>query len=175
MATRQEETYPITRVTLTIPKPYDSVLARLQSSIKAFDGEGLSILHHASSLASFEAAVESMLGPHQFMQFGAIDHGRWTGLYGVRPGRRSVRLVFGNPEIAITMIRHDYQSGLWVPVEALLVEREDGCGTDVVYVKPSTYIVRDAATVPLREAAEALDAKLEKLWAFVSEDEYLKD
>ncbi|KAK3335622.1 hypothetical protein B0T19DRAFT_470844 [Cercophora scortea] len=171
MATRQEETYPITRVTLTIPKPYDTVLSRLQSSIKTFPAEGLSILNHASTLSSFEAAVDSMLGPHEFMQFGAIDHGRWTGLYGVHAGRRSVRLIFGNPEIAITMIRHDYQSGLWVPVEALLVEREDGRGTDVVYVKPSTYIMRDKGNVLLREAAEALDGKLERLWDFVSEEE----
>ncbi|RFU81978.1 hypothetical protein TARUN_208 [Trichoderma arundinaceum] len=171
MAIRHEDTYSIARVTLTIPRPFDTVLARLQSSIKQFSDEGLSILQQAHDVDAFQGAVESMVGPHGFMQFGAIDHGRWTGLFGVHKGLKSIRIIFGNPLIAITMLRHDYQSGLWVPVEALLIEREDGKGTDVVYVRPSTYIVRDKENEKLKEAAEALDNKLEKLWEFVIEGE----
>jgi uncharacterized protein (DUF302 family) len=167
-ATRHEDHYSMTRVTLTVPQPYDVVLARLQSSINSFSGQGLEILKSVGSLEAFEAVVDTRLGPHQFMQFGLIDHGQWTGLYGAPPlGRKCVRIIFGNPKIAITMIRHDSQAGLWVPVEALLIEREDGQSTEIVYVKPSTYIVRDPRNVALKDAAEALDEKLEKLWEFV--------
>lgn len=45
--------------------------------------------------------------------------------------RKVVRIIFGNPQIAITMIRHDVGAALFVPVEVLIVEREDG-RTDVV-------------------------------------------
>jgi hypothetical protein len=68
-------------------------------------------------------------------------------------------------------LRHDVAAGLFVPVEALLVERLDGRGTDVVQIKPSTLIAgREEASGELREAARVLDGKLEELWAFVAGD-----
>lgn len=65
------------------------------------------------------------------MQFQQFTHGDWISLYGVNSGRKVVRIIFGNPQIAITMIRHDVSAALFVPVEVLIVEREDG-KTDVV-------------------------------------------
>jgi uncharacterized protein (DUF302 family) len=92
-------------------------------------------------------------------------------LYGVHEGKRSTRIVFGNPQIAITMLRHDVAAGLFVPVEALIVEREDGRGTDVVQIKPSTLVAgREGSSQELRDAARALDEKLEGLWTWVASD-----
>lgn len=65
------------------------------------------------------------------MQFQQFNHGDWMSLYGVNRGRKVVRIIFGNPQIAITMIRHDVGAALFVPVEVLIIEREDG-KTDVV-------------------------------------------
>ena len=67
---------------------------------------------------------------------------------------------------------HDVAAGVFVlSVEALLVERLDGKGTDVVQIKPSTLIAgADGSSEDLREAARVLDEKLEKLWAFVASD-----
>jgi Domain of unknown function DUF302 len=45
-----------------------------------------------------------------------------------------VRWIFGNPLIAITMIRHDLTAGLFAPVEILVTEAEDGLGTTITYV-----------------------------------------
>jgi hypothetical protein len=70
MATTHEESHTITRITRFIPKPFNDVLAKLQSSIKKpTQDPGLSILDHMDSKESFEAATNSGLGPHGFMQF----------------------------------------------------------------------------------------------------------
>jgi uncharacterized protein (DUF302 family) len=132
MATRTETTYHVTRVTRTIDKSFDQVLERLHSSIKQSSNAGLSILEHLQSKEAFEEATNAALGRHEFMQFQQFDHGSWMALYGVNGGRKMTRIIFGNPQIAVTMLRHDVSAGLFVPVEVLIFEREDGKGTDVV-------------------------------------------
>jgi uncharacterized protein (DUF302 family) len=171
MATTHEESHTITRITRFIPKPFPEVLSKLQSSIlQPTPNPGMSILNNLSSKESFEAATNAALGPHGFMQFAEWKHGSWMHLYGVHKGKQSTRIVFGNPQIAITMLRHDVMAGLFVPVEALIVEREDGRGTDVVQIKPSSLVAgREGASEELRDAARALDEKLERLWAWVAE------
>lgn len=66
-------------------------------------------------------------------------------LYGVNGGRRVTRIIFGNPQIAITMLRHDVAAGLFVPVEVLIIEREGGEGTDVVQCKLLEPVVKIVA------------------------------
>src|ERR1700761_5500104 len=137
MATRHEDNYTITRVTRYIHKPFSEVLARLESSIKQSDHGRANILEAVDSKQQFEDATNQQLGPHGFMQFFQLNHGSWMGLYGVQQGKQAIRVIFGNPQIAITMLKHDVNAGLFVPVEALLVESEDGKSTVVVQVKPS--------------------------------------
>jgi hypothetical protein len=70
MATTHEESHTITRVVRFIPKPFNAVLSKLQSSIKQpTPNPGLSILENLDSKDSFEAATNAGLGPHGFMQF----------------------------------------------------------------------------------------------------------
>jgi len=66
------------------------------------------------------------------------------------------RIILGNPLIAVTMLKHDISAGLYVPVELLAQEKEDG-GTDLVYTTPSHLIANenaDCKITELREAAE---------------------
>jgi hypothetical protein len=60
------------------------------------------------------------------------------------------------------MIRHDSTAGLFVPVELLMTEDEDGKGTCVFYVRPSSLIMVED-NPPLLTAARALDKKVEAL------------
>lgn len=145
MATRTETQYQVTRITRTIPKPFSQVIERLHSSIKQPQGTGLGILNHMDSKESFEKATNAALGPHGFMQFQQFNHGEWMGLYGVNGGKQVTRIIFGNPQIAITMLKHDVSAGLFVPVEVLIIEREDGKGTDVVQGEVSTSTSRNIA------------------------------
>lgn len=173
MATKREDTYSITRITRHIPKPYAEVMSKLESSIKQSNSP-MSILGSEAlkSKETYEEATNAQLGPHGFMQFLQIKHGSWMGLYGVHVGKQATRVIFGNPQIAITMLVHEVEAGLFVPVEALVLERGDGDGTDVIMIKPSTLIAGGAdgdKGKQLRQAAEKLDEKVDKLWEWVAE------
>src|SRR5277367_4246755 len=112
------------------------------------------------SVEAFEKKVQQYVGDGGFMLFQEMDHGRWIEKYGIK--RRLIRWIFGNPLIAITMIRHDYTAGLFVPIELLLAESDDGASCNVTYVVPSSLIVVDA-NPQLLAAAQVLDAKTEAL------------
>ncbi len=75
--------------------------------------------------------------------------------------RKVLRLVIGNPLIAITMMRHDVTAGLFAPVELLLTEEENGTSA-LTYVVPSSLMVVEP-NPPLLAAAQELDAKLAAL------------
>ena len=96
------------------------------------------------------------VGASGFMLFGEIDHGAWIAKYGIR--RRALRWIFGNPLIAITMLRHNLQAGLFVPIELLLLETEDQRRCSATYVRSSSLIAINQEP-ELLAAAQALDAK----------------
>jgi hypothetical protein len=75
--------------------------------------------------------------PRGFMSVALIDDGAWikASVY-----RKVLRVILGNPLIAIKMLPHDVTPGLFAPVEMLLVdEGEDRSG--LAYVKPSSLMV----------------------------------
>ncbi len=111
---------------------------------------------------SYQHAVEKYVGPSGFMLFAVLDHGVWISKAGIE--RTVLRVILGNPLIAITMIRHDVTAGLFAPVELLILD--EGTGSSLTYVKPSSLMVVEP-NPPLLEAAEALDAKLAALAAKV--------
>lgn len=130
----------------------------------------------------FQEGVKDALGPSDFIFFAEFDHGNWMQFFSPflsnasRPDenqkpaepRQCKRIILGNPLIAITMLKHDLNAGLAVPVELLLVEddKEEGeknRGTRIVYQLPSALIARLNTNPELREAAEKLDEKLEVL------------
>ena len=113
---------------------------------------------------SYERAVQRYVGPSGFMLFTSFDHGAWIGKAGI--DRQVLRVVIGNPLIAITMIHHDVTAGLFAPVE-LLLTGEDGGGSAVTYVRPSSLMVVED-NPPLYDAAVALDAKLAALIATIT-------
>jgi hypothetical protein len=71
-----------------------------------------------------------------------------------------MRVILGNRLIAVTMLRHDVSAGLCAPVELLVMD--EGAGSSVTYVKPSTLMVVES-NPELLSAAEELDAKLAAL------------
>lgn len=115
---------------------------------------------------SYEREVQALVGPSGFMLFTSWNHGAWITKVGI--DRKVLRVVIGNPLIAITMIRHDVTAGLFAPVELLLTEEENG-GSTLTYVMPSSLVAVEP-NQPLRAAAEVLDAKLAALAAKVTAD-----
>ena len=100
------------------------------------------------------------------MLFATLDHGAWIKKAGIE--RKALRIVIGNPLIAITMLRHDVTAGLFAPVELLITEEENGQSA-LTYVVPSSLMVVEP-NEPLRTAALELDAKLASLARKVTAD-----
>jgi uncharacterized protein (DUF302 family) len=113
---------------------------------------------------SYQREVQSHVGPSGFMLFGLFDHGVWIAKAGIE--RKALRVILGNPLIAITMLRHDVTAGLFAPVELLILDEPNG-GSSLTYVKPSSLMVVEPNDELLSAAAE-LDAKLAALAAKVS-------
>ena len=116
------------------------------------------------SWESYEREVQSHVGPSGFMLFALLDHGAWIKKAGI--DRKVLRVVIGNPLIAITMLRHDVTAGLFAPVELLIAEEADD-RSSLTYVVPSSLMVVEK-NEPLRAAAVQLDAKLAALAAKVT-------
>jgi uncharacterized protein (DUF302 family) len=146
------------RVRYDSAKGYDELLAALLADI---GDKPVQINDFATATAdwqSYQDKVEPHAGPSGFMLFNLIDHGAWISKAGF--DRKVMRVVLGNPLIAITMLRHDVTAGLFAPVELLLVD--EGDGSSLTYVKPSSLMVIEN-NPELLAAAEELDAKLAAL------------
>jgi uncharacterized protein (DUF302 family) len=109
---------------------------------------------------SYEREVQSHVGPSGFMLFAVFNHGGWIRKAGI--DRQVLRVVIGNPLIAITMLRHDVTAGLFAPVELLLTAEDDG--STLTYVQPSSLMVVEDNPA-LLAAATVLDTKLARLAA----------
>jgi uncharacterized protein (DUF302 family) len=111
---------------------------------------------------SYQRHVQSYVGPSGFMLFGLLNHGAWISKTGI--DRKVLRVILGNPLIAITMLRHDVSAGLFAPVEVLILD--EPAGSSLTYVTPSSLMVVEE-NPELLSAAEELDAKLAALAAKV--------
>ena len=138
---------------------FDEVLSRLRRLMgEARVPEVVALAKEAITEAEYAQKVEErFVGESGFMLFHEIDHGGWLPRFGIN--RLSVRLILGNPLIAITMIRHDITAGLFAPVEILVTEKRSGAGTTITYVRPSSLMVIEE-NPPLHEAAKAFSSAL---------------
>ncbi|HEX5255063.1 MAG TPA: DUF302 domain-containing protein [Mycobacterium sp.] len=140
-------------------KSYDELLAALLADIGEQPVPINDIATRTGDWQSYQERVESHVGPSGFMLFGTVDHGAWITKAGI--DRKVLRIILGNPLIAITMLRHDVKAGLFAPVELLLAD--EGAGhSSLTYVKPSSLMVVEP-NPELLSAAEQLDAKLAAL------------
>jgi uncharacterized protein (DUF302 family) len=140
-------------------KSYDELLAALLADI----GDKPVLINDLATSTgdwqSYQGRAESYVGPSGFMLFNLIDHGAWIAKAGI--DRKVMRIILGNPLIAITMLRHDVSAGLFAPVEVLVMD--EGAGhSSLTYVKPSSLMVVQP-NPELLSAAQELDAKLAAL------------
>jgi uncharacterized protein (DUF302 family) len=161
MSASEPQTIPFDGVRLRFgsTKSYDDLVAAVLADVGALPVPIDDIAKVYASWDSYEHEVQSHVGPSGFMLFASLNHGGWIAKAGIH--RKVLRLVIGNPLIAITMIRHDVTAGLFAPVELLLTEEENGTSA-LTYVVPSSLMVVES-NPPLLAAARDLDAKLAAL------------
>jgi uncharacterized protein (DUF302 family) len=159
----QEVSFEGVRVRYDTAKSYDDLVAALLADIGEQPVSLDDTVKASSSWESYQHNVEPYVGPSGFMLFKLFDHGAWITKAGI--DRKVLRVILGNPLIAITMLRHDVSAGLFAPVEVLLVDEDDG--SSLTYVKPSSLMVVENNPA-LLSAAKELDAKLAALAAKVT-------
>jgi uncharacterized protein (DUF302 family) len=160
--TKKDRVFEGVRLEVTTSAGFDVVLDRLRNSMgRTSIPEIVELAQKPISEVEYRRVIqERFAGKSGFMLFHEINHGGWLSKFGIH--RRMVRWIFGNPLIAITMIRHDLTAGLFAPVEILVTETEDGRGTTITYVRPSSLMVM-GNNPPLMQAAAELDKKLDEL------------
>lgn len=170
MTTKQTDTFTASRITFTTSCAFEAVAAKLSTEIRSNGSVTREEMATAVSNGkdAFIAYFSSKVGTLGFTEFDAGINHSWSQLFGVGGGLRLQRIMLGNPLIAITMLRHDLNAGLFVPVELLLKDLPEGKGTAVIYVLPSSLIAGVNTDDRLKEAAQSLDAKLEALVQYIT-------
>jgi uncharacterized protein (DUF302 family) len=147
------------RIRFDSKKSFDDVLSSLLADVGDEPLLISEVAANSENWDSFSKEIESRVGPSDFVLFATIDHGAWIKKVGIR--KKVLRLIIGNPTIAITMLRHDLTAGLFAPVELILIEEHDG-HCNLTYVRPSSLMVVEKNDA-LLDAAKQLDSKLQAL------------
>ncbi|KAK5991840.1 hypothetical protein PT974_05226 [Cladobotryum mycophilum] len=173
MATKSVQAFSGTRITFTSSFPFQSVVEKLDKQIQANQPADLQHIdsHLVHNKFSFVDYISNKIGSIGFTKFAEINHSSWIRLFGVGDGLQLRRVILGNPLIAITMLEHDLDAGLFVPVELLLKELPGGKGTQVIYNLPSSVIAGVNPDEKLKAAAQVLDNKLESLVLHITSED----
>jgi hypothetical protein len=91
------------RVRYDSAKGYDALLAALLADIREKPVQINEFATATEDWQSCQDKVEPHARPSGFMLFNLIDHGAWIKKAGI--DRKVVRVILGNPLIAITMLR----------------------------------------------------------------------
>jgi uncharacterized protein (DUF302 family) len=117
----------VERFTLSSSKPFDQVVAALNSAVGHPDmAEFWKSTHQAQSDAELQKTIEKGLGPTGLMLFVEFDHGAVVRSGTGRATPRMIRFVIGNPLIMREMAKHVPDAGSYAPVTILIDERSDG-------------------------------------------------
>ena len=116
----------VERFTLSSSKPFDQVVAALNSAVGHPDiSEFWKSTHRAQSDAELQNTIEKGLGRTGLMLFVEFDHGAIVRKGTGRAKPRMIRFVIGNPLIMREMAKHVPDAGSYAPVTVLIDERSD--------------------------------------------------
>jgi uncharacterized protein (DUF302 family) len=117
----------VERFTLSSSKPFDQVVAALNSAVGHPDmAEFWKSTHRAQSDAELQNTIKKGIGPTGLMLFVEFDHGAVVRSATGRATPRMIRFVIGNPLIMREMAKHVPDAGSYAPVTVLVDERADG-------------------------------------------------
>jgi uncharacterized protein (DUF302 family) len=151
----------VERFTLSSSKPFDQVVAALNSAVGHPDmAEFWKSTHQAQSDAELQNTIEKGLGRTGLMLFAEFDHGAVLRKGTGRATPRMIRFVIGNPLIMREMAKHVPDAGSYAPVTILIDERSDG--VYLSYDRMASFLASYNNPEALKVAKD-LDAKVEAL------------
>jgi len=151
----------VERFTLNSSKPFDQVVAALNSAVGHPDmAEFWKSTHQAQSDAELQNTIEKGLGRTGLMLFVEFDHGAVVRSGTNRATPRMIRFVIGNPLIMREMAKHVPDAGSYAPVTVLVDERADG--VHLSYDRMASFLAPYNNSEALKVARD-LDKKVEAL------------
>ena len=151
----------VERFTLNSSKPFDQVVAALNSAVGHPDmSEFWKSTHQAQSDAELQSTIEKGLGRTGLMLFAEFDHGAVVRKGTGRATPRMIRFVIGNPLIMREMAKHVPDAGSYAPVTVLVDERVDG--VHLSYDRMASFLAPYNNSEALKVARD-LDKKVEAL------------
>jgi uncharacterized protein (DUF302 family) len=153
----------VERFTLRSSKPFDQVVAALNSAVGHPDmADFWRSTDRAQSVAELQSTIQKVLGPTGLMLFAEFDHGAIVRKGTGRDTPRMIRFVIGNPLIMREMVKHVPDAGSYAPVTILIDERPEG--VHLFYDRMASLLAPYQNAAALNVARE-LDAKVEALLA----------
>ncbi|KAJ8523474.1 hypothetical protein ONZ45_g106 [Pleurotus djamor] len=138
------------------------VLARLDKHLNRDQADQLiPTLIQSKTKDDITKGVNSLLKESGFLYFSSLPHHNWLRKYYQSDFPVTVTYTIGNPLVAQTIIQEEPRAAAQIPPRILVLGKADGSGTSIVYHLPSS-IMQFEENQELKEALEALDAKLEK-------------
>jgi uncharacterized protein (DUF302 family) len=151
----------VERFTLSSSKPFDQVVAALNSAVGHPDMvEFWKSTHRAQSDAELEGTIKKVLGRTGLMLFAEFDHGAILRKGTGRDTPRMIRFVIGNPLIMKEMAKQVPDAGSYAPVTILIDERPEG--VHLSYDRMASFLAPYNNSEALKVARD-LDAKVETL------------
>src|SRR6202047_379712 len=151
----------VERFTLNSSKPFDQVVAALNSAVGHPDmAEFWKSTHRAQSDAELQNTIEKGLGRTGLMLFAEFDHGAVVRKGTGRATPRMIRFVIGNPLIMREMAKHVPDAGSYAPVTVLVDERAEG--VHLSYDRMASLLAPYGNRAAL-QVARNLDKKIEDL------------
>src|SRR6266481_6460239 len=151
----------VERFTLSSYKPFDQVVAALNSAVGHPDiSEFWKSTHRAQCVAELQSTIEKVLGRTGLMLFAEFDHGAIVRKGTGRDTPRMIRFVIGNPLIMKEMAKRVPDAGSYAPVTILIDERSDG--VHISYDR-MTSLLAPYGNAEALKVAHDLDSKVEAL------------
>jgi uncharacterized protein (DUF302 family) len=155
----------VQRFSLVSSKPFESVVAAIESSVSHPDMRDFShAIDAAKNYAELEEFISQAVGKAGLMEFARYDLGAVLRKESGPGAPRMLRLVVGNPLIMKEMAKHVPDAGSYAPVTILVDERPDG--VHLSYDEMASLLAPYQAPYQNAEAlkvARDLDTKIENL------------
>lgn len=152
------KTLAVQHVTITTPRPYDEVKARLEARLGRLDDAARDLLKRGE-LQALRARLADIAGDAGLAIHYVGPHGDWLALQGER--KRICNYLIGNVLYAVQMTSVHPGAGLYAPLRIVIHEGPQG-GCVVEYDLPSSLFGQYGRR-EIDEVASILDDKLNSL------------
>ena len=157
------ESFTGERVTLTTSRSYGEVVAAIERAVAHPNVPELFAKMKAAATADeLRRVVEAAAGSLGVLEFIRFDFGLVLGKADPPTRRGAVRFLLGNPLVIPQIVGGAPDAGAHAPVTVVVEERE---GAVRVTYERLASLLGPGAEVHARDAARAVDAKIERLVA----------